>query len=145
MGTLEERNQTENDNVANDSATASDILEPDTIISGARSVENRGNTSTDDNSTNNLILPDQASAVSILPPLTEGSSRFMENSLPINIDYNAMTNLPNESVNTILQRISENIEDNSDNINQPLATGTEQVNNSEETIEDHCQCDCDHT
>ena len=145
LPTLEERNQTENDNVANDNATSSDILDPDTIISGARSVENRGNTSSDDNSTNNLILPDQASAVNILPPLTEGSSRFMENSLPINVESNAMANLPNESVNTILQRIGENIEDNSDNINQPLASTSEQVNNSEETIEDHCQCDCDHT
>ena len=145
LPTLEERNQTENDNVANDNATASDILDPDAIISGARSVENRGNTSSDGNSTNNLILPDQASAVNILPPLAEGSSRIMENSLPINIESNAMANLPNESVNTILQRIGENIDDNSDSINQPLASASEQVNNSEETIEDHCQCDCDHT
>merc|ERR1712223_1715017 len=70
LPTLEERNQTENENVANDSVTTSDILDPDTIISGARSVENRGNISSDDSSTNNLILPDQV----LLPPLAESSS-----------------------------------------------------------------------
>ena len=153
---LEEHNQTDNENMANEAIAATDILNHDTIIGGASSLDTPADTSRDNDAVINSILADQTTAVDTLTPLGGSSSRFMDNSLPSNIESNTMASLPNESVNMLLQRrsICENEENNSDdNINQPLASGlrvqldssSTRFENPEETNEDHCQCDCDHT
>ena len=153
---LEEHNQTDNENMANEAITATDMLNHDTIIGGASSVDTPADTSRDNDAVINSILADQTAVIDTLTPLGGSSSRFMENSLPSNIESNTMASLPNESVNMLLQRrsICENEENNSDdNLNQPLASdlrvqldsSSSRFENSEETNEDHCQCDCDHT
>ena len=156
LPTLEEHNQTNNENMANEAIAAAGMLNHDTIIGGASSVDTPADSSRDNDAIINSILADQTAVVDTLTPLGGSSSRFMENSLPSNIESNTMASLPNESVNMLLQRrsICENEENNSDdNINQPLASGlrvqldssSTRFENQEDTNEDHCQCDCDHT
>ena len=143
--------------MGNEAIAATGILNHDTTVGGATSVDILRDTSRGNDAVINSILADRTAIVDdILHPLGATNHRFMDNSLPSNVESNAMGSLPNESVNMLLQRrsICENEENNSDdNINESLASGLRvqldssltQNENSEEANEDHCQCDCDHT
>ena len=84
----------------------------------------------------------------------EFRERIQESCLPYSIDDNGMANSSNECVSLSLHREGdvsgcENISDNNDEaiVVSPAILSPENTENSTnlQNVEDHCQCDCDHT
>lgn len=161
LPTLEEQglNAAEND-TSNDPTNAITLLPNNTFIAQAvSSVRNATQTNINRIISGDIIpsstpsCHNRAETGDIIPS-SVASTNVQENHLPCSIDGNGMAISSNECVSLSLHREGdvsgcENSSDNNDEIvvvsSAVLIPGNTENSTNSQNIEDHCQCDCDHT